>query len=119
MKLNSIIQKIGERAPFIAKKSEAIAPPTLDEAVRFPYGPFQFKTLIRKGTPYMIQACTDLQSWHVIAQDVAAADKVEYLDSDASKFSYRFYQLLAGEIQSANIIGYASVTLPPGLSMIA
>src|SRR5436305_1085246 len=98
MKLNSLIQKISERAPFIRKKSEALAPPSLVEAVRFPYGPFQFKTHLPKGAPYEVQSCTDLQNWTSICKEEAAAEQVEYLDSDASKFSYRFYRLLAREV---------------------
>lgn len=114
MKFNSLIQKI-----IPNKKGEAIAPPRLGEATRFPYGPFQFKTHLPKGTPFQIQVSTDLQNWNEIATSSATADVTEYLDSDASKFSYRFYRVVAREVCSGNIIGYVSVTLAPGFSMIA
>jgi hypothetical protein len=41
------------------------------------------------------------------------------VDSEASKHSHRLYRVIAEGVQSANIIGYASTTLPPGFSMIA
>src|ERR1051325_11125066 len=91
-----IIQKIGGRAALFARrKNEVVAPPTLREAARFPYGPFQFKTQLPKGTAYTIQACTDLKTWNTILEGVA------------------------GEVSSLNVIGYVSTTLPPGFSMIA
>jgi hypothetical protein len=44
---------------------------------------------------------------------------VDFVDSDASKFRYRFYRLRQNGTYSANVIGYATVTLPPKLSAIA
>src|SRR5438105_8575049 len=119
MKLNSLFQKLGEKGFLGRKKAEAIAPPVLGAAIRFPYGPFQFKTQLRKGTPFTIQASTDLHTWKILSDGVAAAEAIEYLDSEASQFTYRFYRLLAGKVPSSNVLGYASITLPPGFSMIA
>jgi len=62
---------------------------------------------------------SDLERWHTIAEDVARGPGIEYVDSEASKYSHRFYRVVANEVHSANIIGYASTTLPPGFSMIA
>jgi hypothetical protein len=42
-----------------------------------------------------------------------------YADGHASRFSYRFYRLVAGQAQCSNVLGYVSITLPPGFSMIA
>ena len=44
---------------------------------------------------------------------------MNYADGHASRFNYRFYRLLTGKGQSSNVIGYVSITLPPGFSMIA
>src|ERR1043166_1319917 len=114
MNINSLIQKFSGR-----KKAAGIAPPVLGAAVRFPYGPFQFKTQLPKGTAFIIQTTADLHIWKTLADGVAGAEATEYLDSEASQFSYRFYRLVAGEVHSTNVLGYASIPLPPGFSMIA
>jgi hypothetical protein len=115
-----IMQKIGGRAALFARrKNEQVAPPALREAARFPYGPFQFKTQLPKGTAYTIQACTDLKTWNTILEGVASEATIDCVDSEAHEFSYRFYRLVAGEVASLNVIGYVSTTLPPGFSMIA
>ncbi|HWX19958.1 MAG TPA: hypothetical protein VN578_08645 [Candidatus Binatia bacterium] len=114
MKLSSLIEKIGGR-----RRGEAATPPALGEAMRFGYGPFRFKTRLPRGLEYTIQASTDLRTWTVLAKGKAAEETLEYIDSEAFKFTFRFYRVLAGEVHSANVIGYASVTLAPGFSMIA
>ena len=96
-----------------------MASPALMDAKRFPYGPFQFGTQLPKNTEYTIQASTDLQNWSPIATGLASGEKFDYVDSGASKHSYQFYRLLAEQVQSFNVIGYVSVTVPPGFSMIA
>lgn len=114
MKINSLLQKIGHR-----RRRETLAPPALGEAMRFPYGPFRFKARLPKGREYSILVSADLRTWTEIARGVAGEQAIEYIDSDAFKFSYRFYRLQTGAVYSTNLIGYASVTLPPGFSMIA
>jgi hypothetical protein len=119
MKIDSLIAKIGENTGFTKKRVANTTAPILGDAVRFPYGPFRFRTRLSKGTEYTIQACTDLKTWQPIVQTKAQSDAVEHIDSDAARFSYRFYRLMVGETASQNVIGYASITLPPGFSMIA
>ncbi|HET7624634.1 MAG TPA: hypothetical protein VFM25_05155 [Verrucomicrobiae bacterium] len=118
MRIDSLIQKVSSAGSFF-KKEQVMTPPLLSGAVRFPYGPFQFTLQLAKGQPYEIHASTDLKNWSVIARDIATADCFEHLDSDASKFSHRFYRVTSGVHSSLSIIGYASMTLPPGFSMIA
>ena len=72
-----------------------------------------------KGKPYEIEASTDLRTWSTIASDTAVAELFEYIDSEAFKFSYRFYRVRTGSVLSRSVIGYASMTMPPGFSMIA
>jgi hypothetical protein len=72
-----------------------------------------------KGAPYTIEASTDLQHWTAIANGVSAVESFDYLDSEAFKFSYRYYRVATEAAMSVNVLGYASVTLPPGFSMIA
>lgn len=116
MKLGGWLEKLGGKA---GSKSPSNIPPTLGSPQRFPYGPFQFKIGLSRGRPYEVRASTDLQHWTPIAGDTATDDSFEYLDSDAPKFGHRFYRVLADGIPSANVIGYAAITLPPGFAMIA
>jgi hypothetical protein len=121
MKLTSLFQKIGASGgtSFRKKVEATVVPAMLGPAVRFPYGAFQLKARIAKGVPFEIQASTDLAHWQPIATDTTDAETMEYVDSQASKFSCRFYRIMTGTIPSANIMGYAAITLPPGFSMIA
>jgi hypothetical protein len=120
LKLNSLIRKIGgSSARLMGRKSMALESPTLGQAWRFPYGAFRFATRLPKGTKYTMQASTDLRTWTEIGQGTATEAPLEYVDSEAFKFTHRFYRLQAGKVFSANIIGFASVTLAPGFSMIA
>jgi hypothetical protein len=97
--------------------SQGHSPPSLGTPVRFPYGPFQFKFRAPKGFYYEIEATTNLRSWLSISQGTAKEDN-EFLDSEASKFSYRFYRVTAESIFSEQVLGYASVTLAPGFTMV-
>src|SRR4051812_43237275 len=104
MKLESLIQKISGGTAQFFRNQIPVLPPVLGPAVRFPYGAFQLKARITKGAQYEIQATTDLQHWHTITTDTADSEIIEYVDSDASKFSYRFYRIIAGVVQSANVM---------------
>ncbi len=118
----SILGSVSESvASFFGKRTKAmpVARVHLHSAVRFPYGPFQFKFQLPKGVAYEIQASANLEVWQATLTGKAGDDPVDYVDSDASKFSYRFYRALAEGIPSANVIGYATVNVSPGYSMIA
>src|SRR5690349_19708659 len=116
MKFGSLINKL---AAGSRKKGQGMEPPVLGEAVRFPYGPFRFRTRLPKGAQYTVWASTELRVWVVLARGKTDKETFEYVDSDAFKFSYRFYRLQVGPVYSSNVIGYVSVSLPPGFSMIA
>lgn len=119
MKFDSLIQKIGEMRLFGGKQADAIAEPTLSDGERFPYGPFRFKVQLPKNWAYAVQASTDLQNWNAVSKGVSEGETLEYTDTEAAKFSHRFYRLLVGQTLSANVLGFVSITLPPGFSMIA
>jgi hypothetical protein len=119
MKLNSFIQKISDTVRHAGRKPESAAPPRLSNPARIPYGPFRFKFQLPKGTAYAIEASNDVRNWSPISTDTSNGETIEYVDSEAFKFSYRFYRLLSGAVRSVNVIGYASMTVPPGFSMIA
>src|SRR5690242_7083131 len=103
MKLNSLIRKIAGRMPFVgSRKALILAPPILAGAMRVPYGPFRFKTELSPGLQYTVFASTDLRTWTASSKGTAGQGPVELVDSEAFKFPYRFYRLLAKEAFSAN-----------------
>ncbi|PYK96985.1 MAG: hypothetical protein DME19_17885 [Verrucomicrobia bacterium] len=101
------------------RRTVVLAPPRLHSGVRFPYGPFQFKFQVPKGASYEIHACSNLQNWQPVSAGKSSGDPVDYVDSEASKFSYRFYRVLAEAVLSGNAVGYVTISVPPGYSMIA
>lgn len=118
MGFQDLIHKVAETGRF-GRHTESLIPPMLDEAIRFPYGPFRFKVRLAKGVEYIILASTDLHTWSPLAKWTSDNGTLDYIDSEAFKHSYRFYRVQAGKLASTNVLGYASVTLPPGFSMIA
>lgn len=100
------------------KTDHAIAP-VLGSAKRFPHGAFQFQVRVTRGSAYELQASSDMKNWKSIHSETAVGETVEYLDTDAFNFSFRFYRGLSGGAASKNILGYASIALPPGFSMVA
>jgi len=120
VKLNSWIGKIGDGSRnLFQRKLEAANPPILSSGMRNPYGALRFKARIGKNVGFEIQASTNLKDWRTVVSDTAPDEVVEYVDSDAHNFSYRFYRVLAGTVYSENTFGYATITLPPGHSSIA
>ena len=118
----SFLSSVGESiTSFFGKKTKTavMTPPHLHSGVRFPYGPFQFKFQIPKGASYEIQVSSNLQNWQPLSAGKSSGEPVDYVDSEASKFSYRFYRALAETVLSDNAIGYATINVPPGYSMIA
>jgi len=100
-------------------KTAVMVPPHLHSAVRFPYGPFQFKFQVPKGASYEIQVSPNLQIWQAMSAGKSNGEPVDYVDSDASKFTYRFYRVLADVVLSDNVVAYVTINVPPGYSMIA
>jgi hypothetical protein len=118
MTIDRLFQKVNEKLGRPGKSAEPVQPPELGCAVRIPYGAFKFKTQVAEGFPYEIQATTNFKNWVSIFSDTSEGE-IDFVDSAASKFSYRFYRLRVNRICSRNVTGYATVTLPPGFSMIA
>ncbi len=105
---------------FSKNKTQPPIPPELHSASRVPHGAFQFQMRVAIGVPYEIQASPDLQTWLPVANGTSATEMVDFVDSDAPKFNYRFYRAIAAEtLTSRNVIGYATLSLPAGYSMIA
>jgi hypothetical protein len=120
MKLDTFMRRIGVSSSlFAGKKSPHSVAPVLKDATRQPNGTFHFTAQLAKGTPFVVQASTDLENWSPVLNGIATGELTNYADGHASRFNYRFYRLLAGQAQSSNVLGYVSLTLPPGFSMIA
>jgi hypothetical protein len=120
MNFTQFIGRISDRATMRSRGDGHTAePPTLSSPHRFPYGPFRFKIGLQRQALYEIHTSSDLKNWLPIAKATANETAIEYVDSDASKFGNRFYRVVADGVPSANVLGYASMTLPPGFSMIA
>jgi len=118
MPIRRLIKKVGHVAG-LRRRAQVIAPPLLADPKRFPYGPFSFKTELPQGSKYTVMASTDLRNWNPVASGTAPGPVIEYLDSDASKFSTRFYRVTANNIPSQNVLGFVAVSLVPGFSLIA
>jgi hypothetical protein len=116
LRARAIFQAI--KAKATGKTAAPIEPPTLVCVDRLAYGPFRFRTQIPKELEYEIEATSNLKNWIFIASETSNGE-IEFVDSDAPKFSYRFYRLNVNGVYSTNIIGYATVTLPPGFSVVA
>jgi hypothetical protein len=116
MKFGAFVHKITKGG---TKGSGPMSAPRLIDAFRFPYGPFKFRTHLPKGADYSIAASSDFTNWKTIASGTGSGDIVDYVDSEAFKYSYRFYRLFANEVPSANVVAYVSMTLPPGFTMLA
>lgn len=106
-------------AIFGRKSSKNLLPPTLINPQKVPYGPFKFQIQSSSGGTYQIYASANLKTWVSIAQDKTGQSLIDYVDSDGSKFSYRFYRVVMEGVVSDNIIGYVMINLPPGFAMIA
>lgn len=117
--MKTLIRKIYNSGTSFRRREEAIVPPELSKAVRFPYGAFRFSVKTVLGASYEIEASTNLKVWQVIDSDIAQAEEFEYVDTDAPNYSFRFYRMRAGASLSTAVLGYATMTLPPGYSMIA
>ena len=100
------------------RNAESRTPPVLQDARRVPYGPFTFRAVLPKRLAYTVEASTNLAVWAPISHGVAGEQPLDFVDSEARRFRYRFYRVGCGGLYSPSVIGYAAVTLPPGDSLI-
>ena len=114
------MQKFGsDTLSHFHRRREPAHAPEFISGMRFPYGAFRFKAKIGKEVHFEIHSSTDLKNWRTVIDDTAHEDIVEYVDTEANKFSVRFYRMVSGSLHSVNIFGYATITLPPGFCTIA
>src|SRR2546428_9384479 len=117
MKIPSFLQRAHSTITG-ARQRGPLQPAVLSSGVRLPGGFFSFKADLAKGVPYDIQASTNLRSWSSIYASTSPGE-IEFVDADASKSNYKFYRLSMEGKYSVNVIGYITVTVPPGFAMIA
>jgi hypothetical protein len=112
--LREVVHKL-----FAHHRPDLQVAPVLSEAHRFPYGPFSFRASVPAEASYSVIASTNLTDWLPIADGVAPSDgDISYLDSDASKLNLRFYRVLTKDLASQNAVGFVTINLPPGFSLI-
>jgi hypothetical protein len=109
----------GRLSNLFHQKPTIDVPPTVSMPKRFPYGQFQLQIELPVSGQYSLEATTDLKNWTVIASESVRGQKVEYLDPTAANFSFRFYRVRAGELYSPKVVGYATLSIPPGFAMVA
>ncbi len=95
------------------------AAPALEAMKKSPRGPFEFRVHLSGEVMYELEVSDDLKNWTPLESGIASVESIVYVDVDAEKFTSRFYRAICDEFISENIIGYASVDLAPGFSMIA
>src|SRR5687767_7092327 len=102
---NSTLPNVrGLVAAFVNEnKLDGSTPPILVNAVRHPSGAFQFQFSLGEDCPYGVQASTDLKNWVQLSKGEHSAGKMDYVDSDAPKFSHRFYRIVSDFTPSKNI----------------
>jgi hypothetical protein len=119
MNLDTLMRRIGVSGSlFAGKKSPPVVASVIKDATRQLNGTFHFTAQLAKGTPFIVQASTDLENWSPVLNGIATGELISYADGHASRFNYRFYRLQTGQAECSNILGYVSITLPPGFSMI-
>ncbi len=119
-KMDSIMKRFGGGGSlFAAKKPAPVAAPSLRDAVRQPNGSFNFSAELPKGSPFVVHSSGDRKNWSPVLNGIATGEIMAFSDSHASKFNVRFYRLMTSKGQTSNILGYVSMTLPPGFSMIS
>src|SRR5438093_2696277 len=98
MNPRDILGSVGDSiASFFGTKSNTaiVAPTHLRSAVRLPGGPFQFQFQVPKGGDYEIHVSRNLEIWEPLLSGESSGQPVDYVDADASRFSKRFYRVLA------------------------
>src|SRR2546423_1728468 len=66
------------------------------------------------GGPY---PANRLARWSLLYAS-ASLGEIEFVAADAAKSNYKFYRLSMEGKYSVNVIGYITVTVPPGFAMI-
>ncbi len=117
--LSPIAARLRERKIIELWMKQPPAEPSISQPDRLAYGPFTFNIHAAPWASCTVEASTNLRDWRPIAHGEIGDKPMGYVDSVAPNFGHRFYRVVAGNLTSKQIIGYTSLILPPGFSMIA
>ena len=118
MTIPTLLDKLPWRRRLAGAGAQPLKAPEILRPLRYPYGSFHFESELSKQTRYEVQATANLKTWETVFSGTGNGP-IEFMDQQAPKFSYRFYRLHAEGIFSRNAVGYVTLTLPPGFSLIA
>ncbi|MGC8742625.1 MAG: hypothetical protein ACP5T0_01945 [Verrucomicrobiia bacterium] len=104
---------------FGKNRKKEFPAPVMINPQKLPYGSFKFQIKTAVAGEYQIYVSTNLNTWVSIANGKVNQNILEYVDSDASKSGFRCYRVVVNGKASENIIGYATINLPPGFALIA
>jgi hypothetical protein len=121
MEVADFLSRVGESTTrlFRHSKPDLLVEPQLQAVRKYSYGPFVFKCQAPAELDYAIQATSDFKSWEAVQTGRATGEWFEVVDSAAPEFPRRFYRITVSGVRSATLIGFLSVSLPPGYAMIA
>ena len=103
---------------FSRPKKRVLTAPLLGRPVRFPYGSFQFQITSSPGEPIEIQTTTNLTTWRTLHCGKAESGPMDYVDPNAKNLNACFYRIFSAGM-SGNVIGYVTLSLPPGYSLLS
>lgn len=89
------------------------------EPVHSPEGLFRFKFRVPDRLTYSVETSADLKNWQEVCTGISRGHVIRCADSEAHQFRQQFYRLRCAGIFSESVVGYASIDLPPGHSMIS
>lgn len=93
-------------------------PPRLLYPVRHAGGEFEFQLSAERGKPVDLEISRDFKNWERLKRITPEADLVAVSDRKAGQASALFYRARADDLKS-NYLGFVSLELAPGYSMVA
>lgn len=103
---------------FFTRKRRSIVPPRLSNPVRYPFGEFEMRIHASPGQELQVSSTRDLKHWEPLETISAAREATVYSDQKAGRAAALFYRVASGAFMS-NMLGFISVEIPPGYSMLA
>ena len=103
---------------LFSRKAKEGVPPRLANPVRYPFGEFELQLHASPGQEVELQISRDFKNWETLDKLVAAKEVTTISDKKAGAYGALFYRAVAGA-GTSNYLGFLSVDLPPGYSLIS
>lgn len=103
---------------FFTGKPKVAEPPHLLNPIRHGTGEFEFQLSAKPGKAIELQISRDFQKWERLKTIERSSELVVISDRKAGEYKELFYRAVCGDLKS-NYLGFMSVELPPGYSMIS